>query len=53
MTFELDFPIESETDVTFAIAAVLNEAEENGVDAEAARDAALGYVKGRQVGGDE
>ncbi len=33
----------------FAIADVLNEAEENGVDPEVAREAALGYVKGRQI----
>lgn len=49
MTFELDFEVESETDVTFAVAEVLNEAEANGVDAETARDAALGYVQDRQV----
>jgi len=42
-------PIESETDIIFAIAEVLNEAEENGIDPEDAKETALGYVEGRET----
>lgn len=49
MSLDIDYPIESETDIVFAISEVLNEAEANGVDPETARDAGLGYLRGRQT----
>jgi len=47
--FVIDHPIESETDIIFAIASILDEAEDNGIDPEEAKQQALGYVKGRMT----